>query len=99
MPVPNSSGRVPPNPIQTNLEAPLSASTVVDSLPSIGPGAYDNSVIPHSHDARTLVLCFDGTGDQFDTDVRRVMPSSSAHLLLADKPSFRIPTSYSSSLC
>ena len=70
MPVPTSSGRAPPNPIQTNLKTPLSASTGVDSLPSVGPGAYDNTVIPPSHDARTLVLCFDGTGDQFDTDVR-----------------------------
>lgn len=26
---------------------------------------------PEGHPARTLVLCFDGTGDQFDDDVRR----------------------------
>lgn len=26
------------------------------------------SVIPPEHDHRTLVLCFDGTGDQFDAD-------------------------------
>jgi len=26
------------------------------------------TVIPPSHDARTIILCFDGTGDQFDTD-------------------------------
>jgi hypothetical protein len=69
MPAPTSSGRVPV-PIQTNLKTPLSASTGKDSLPSVGPGAYDNTVIPPSHGARTLVLCFDGTGDQFDTDVR-----------------------------
>lgn len=25
-------------------------------------------VIPPEHDRRTLVLCFDGTGDQFDAD-------------------------------
>ena len=37
--------------------------------PSAGPGAYDSTVIPPSHHARTLVLCFDGTGDQFDSDV------------------------------
>ncbi len=36
---------------------------------SVGPGAYDDSVIPPSHHARTVVLCFDGTGDQFDGDV------------------------------
>ncbi|KAH7911623.1 hypothetical protein BJ138DRAFT_1006185 [Hygrophoropsis aurantiaca] len=27
-----------------------------------------DTVIPHEHDHRTLVLCFDGTGDQFDGD-------------------------------
>ena len=26
-------------------------------------------IIPPMHPARTLVLCFDGTGDQFDADV------------------------------
>lgn len=25
--------------------------------------------IPSSHSKRTLVLCFDGTGDEFDSDV------------------------------
>ena len=34
--------------------------------------ALDESgpTIPPVHDGRTLVLCFDGTGDQFDLDVR-----------------------------
>ncbi len=36
---------------------------------SIGAGIYDDTVIPPSHNARTVVLCFDGTGDQFDVDV------------------------------
>jgi hypothetical protein len=27
--------------------------------------------IPASHPQRTLVLCFDGTGDEFDSDVRK----------------------------
>ena len=31
-------------------------------------------IIPEAHDNRTLVLCFDGTGDKFDSDVRN--PSS-----------------------
>ncbi len=26
-------------------------------------------VVPKEHTARTLVMCFDGTGDQFDADV------------------------------
>ena len=29
-----------------------------------------DDVIPATHKDRTLVLCFDGTGDQFDADVR-----------------------------
>lgn len=98
MPAPTSSGRVPPGPIQTNLKTPLSASTGKDSLPSVGPGAYDNTVIPPTHGARTLVLCFDGTGDQFDTDVRTcALPSADVHL--ADLVLSRIPISFSFSLC
>lgn len=27
-------------------------------------------IVPPEHPFRTLVLCFDGTGDQFDADVR-----------------------------
>ena len=30
-------------------------------------------VIPPKHDNRTLVLCFDGTGDQFDADNSNVV--------------------------
>ena len=37
--------------------------------PSVSSGTYDDTVIPPSHDVRTIVLCFDGTGDQFDGDV------------------------------
>ena len=34
---------------------------------AIDPRAFP-SVIPPDHDNRTLVVCFDGTGDQFDAD-------------------------------
>ncbi|KAH9060279.1 hypothetical protein EDB87DRAFT_624001 [Lactarius vividus] len=84
MPVPVSSSRQPPTPVQTQSKSPRSTSSRQDSLPSAGPGAYDTSVIPPSHESRTLVLCFDGTGDQFDADVRAYMPSLSAHALLTD---------------
>lgn len=30
---------------------------------------WGSDVIPEEHHARTLLLCFDGTGDQFDADV------------------------------
>src|SRR6266702_747924 len=99
MPVPIPSVRPPPTPIQTQLKDPISSSSRKDSLPSVGPGAYDTTVIPPFRESRTIVLCFDGTGDQFDADVSAYMPSLSAHVLLADQVPFRIPISYSSSLC
>lgn len=30
-------------------------------------------IIPPEHDARTLIVCFDGTGDQFDADNSNVV--------------------------
>lgn len=38
-----------------------SSTSSVDSL--------NHASVPPSRPARTLVLCFDGTGDQFDADV------------------------------
>ncbi|THH20515.1 hypothetical protein EW146_g858 [Bondarzewia mesenterica] len=38
------------------------------SPPPSDPLSFDDTVIPASHAYRTLVLCFDGTGDQFDAD-------------------------------
>jgi hypothetical protein len=29
-----------------------------------------DEIIPSKHSNRTIILCFDGTGDQFDEDVR-----------------------------
>lgn len=72
MPAPLPSSRVPPNPIQTQIKSPLTPLSGT-TFPSAGPGAHDNTVIPPFHEARTLVLCFDGTGDQFDADVRAYM--------------------------
>jgi hypothetical protein len=58
-----------PRPIRTQLTDPTDSLDKSQTPPSAGPGAYDTSVIPPSKDARTVVLCFDGTGDQFDADV------------------------------
>lgn len=58
-----------PQPIRTQLTDPTDSMDKTQSPPSAGPGAYDSSVIPPSHGDRTVVLCFDGTGDQFDADV------------------------------
>ena len=59
-----------PRPIRTHLTDPSDSSDKTQSPPSVGPGASDPTVIPPSHHDRTVVLCFDGTGDQFDADVR-----------------------------
>ena len=87
------------NLIQSQLMSPISASSDKGSLPSVGPGAYDNTAFPPSHQTRTIILCFDATGYQSVMDVRLYMLSMSAHALLADNMPFRIPTSYSSTLC
>jgi hypothetical protein len=31
---------------------------------------WTDNVVPPSHKGRTLIVCFDGTGDKFDADVR-----------------------------
>ncbi len=41
--------------------------------------------IPPKHESRTLVLCFDGTGDQFDADNSNIVKLCS--LLKKDDPS------------
>ena len=61
---------------------PYSPQTFTDAYPDIpnasgSPKGEKSSfksdslddVLPPAHDYRTLVLCFDGTGDQFDADV------------------------------
>ncbi|KAI0319543.1 hypothetical protein OF83DRAFT_1170095, partial [Amylostereum chailletii] len=45
----------------------------------------DPTVIPRSHDYRTLVLCFDGTGDSFDADNSNIVHFFS--MLKKDDPS------------
>ena len=67
------------------LRAPFKACTRYQTLSTLPlllshppPAIMDNKVsipydvIPSSHPARTLVLCFDGTGDSFDADVRSI---------------------------
>lgn len=66
MPIRVPSARTPPNPI---------GSRGKDSFPFVGSRDHDTAVIPSYHESRgrTLVLCFDGTGDQFNVDVRAYM--------------------------
>ena len=63
-----STTRSPPVPIET--QSLLTDPTSVDNAQTPPRSAgLDVSVIPPSHEARTLVLCFDGTGGQFSADV------------------------------
>lgn len=61
----------------------LNGSKGIDGLPSPGivyPGytvpptvdANGKVWVPETHENRTIVLCFDGTGDHFDSDVRTI---------------------------
>ncbi|KAL0061353.1 hypothetical protein AAF712_011811 [Marasmius tenuissimus] len=50
------------------LESPSAAKSVAPFSTANGSVASNESIIPPEHSARTLVLCFDGTGDQFDSD-------------------------------
>ncbi|CAK5282832.1 unnamed protein product [Mycena citricolor] len=46
-----------------------SRDTMVPESPPQSPGsATQSKIVPPDHPFRTLVLCFDGTGDQFDSD-------------------------------
>lgn len=49
------------SPIGSGSQSPLSAAA--DKY-------HMDEIIPSKHSNRTIVLCFDGTGDQFDEDVR-----------------------------
>lgn len=70
-------------------ERPLLSGTSTTSEP---PGdlsddtrygaAYDDSVVPPSHTYRTLIVAYDGTGDQFDDDVSLCGASSITQNLL-----------------
>ncbi|KAF9492308.1 hypothetical protein BDN71DRAFT_1451696 [Pleurotus eryngii] len=57
---------------RTAEQAPIKATPNVESPPLTPTSPIivegDPSVIPPEHPYRTLVLCFDGTGDQFDED-------------------------------
>jgi hypothetical protein len=41
-----------------------------DSSPGLENQYHLDEIIPPTHTHRTIVLCFNGTGDQFDEDVR-----------------------------
>ena len=43
---------------------------ITSSPTPLSPVQWNHEIIPETHNGRTLVLCFDGTGDKFDSDVR-----------------------------
>ena len=60
------------------------ADTIVEKQTRLGDGFFDDHssakpsptlppVIPPTHQRRTLIVCFDGTGDQFDADNSNVV--------------------------
>jgi hypothetical protein len=51
-------------PDDSGLSSPLPTSGV-----TIGDKHHMDEIIPSKHTNRTIILCFDGTGDQFDEDV------------------------------
>jgi hypothetical protein len=105
MPVPVSKTHSEPSTVR-NLPHPIHTQLTTDGTLSDGsespPSIYDPSVIPPTHDFRTLVLCFDGTGDQFDADVRPQFLFRGvlvAPLLTERRCARRIRTSWSFSRC
>ncbi|KAF9786707.1 hypothetical protein BJ322DRAFT_667687 [Thelephora terrestris] len=63
---------------------PSDASRKITQPPTpFSPVQWDHGIIPKTHNNRTLVLCFDGTGDKFDSDNSNVVEFIS--LLKKDK--------------
>ena len=62
---------------------------LAESPSPFSKGQWDHEIIPETRNNRTLVLCFDGTGDKFDSDVRK--PTTSIILSFHHyHPHFRI---------
>lgn len=56
----------------SSTEGPSDADRKLTESPApFSEGLWDYEIIPKTHNNRTLVLCFDGTGDKFDADVRK----------------------------
>lgn len=70
-----------PTPLASSVIAPSGNPSTLSSSPTVTDSVVDDTnhatskpavlpeIIPPAHTARTLVVCFDGTGDQFDDDV------------------------------
>jgi hypothetical protein len=86
--------KVSSGPDGSGLTSPLIPSSGV----TIGDKHHMDEIIPKRHSNRTIILCFDGTGDQFDEDVRINFTQKEYPQLTC--PNFpRTPISFSSSPC
>lgn len=68
-----------------------------DLLTAVDPKHHLDEIIPKTHSRRTIVLCFDGTGDQFSEDVRTIFSKRNPQLIYHKIQ--RILISFSSSPC
>ena len=51
-----------------------SSSPIATSPEAFHESQWTDNVVPPSHKNRTLIVCFDGTGDKFDGDVSSANP-------------------------
>ena len=82
----------------SKLSPPLSPEG--DKLKSDLSGVHKHhldEIIPTTHSHRTIILCFDGTGDQFDEDVRTTFFKKEPPTDVSQNS--RTPISFSSSPC
>ena len=78
--IPNGSGDTKPllNKVVVQDDSPDISPTGVSPLSRSDLSAVENKhhldeIIPATHSHRTIILCFDGTGDQFSEDVRTTL--------------------------
>ncbi|CCL98902.1 uncharacterized protein FIBRA_00909 [Fibroporia radiculosa] len=67
-----------------DLQSSFNGTMLTSLTSSMVDDARDDDIIPPGPNPRTLILCFDGTGDQFDTDNSNVILLNS--LLMKDRP-------------
>ncbi|TFK61202.1 hypothetical protein BDN72DRAFT_828458 [Pluteus cervinus] len=57
-----------PSPTSSKVNVAAPDGPLLDPAAPVAPSLAGTLCVPPQHAARTLVLCFDGTGDQFDSD-------------------------------
>ncbi|KAG1879632.1 hypothetical protein C8R48DRAFT_626087 [Suillus tomentosus] len=80
---PSLQGKPQPAPLFTDY--PQNASSISSGQDTWNPA---DEILPPAHTNRTLVLCFDGTGDQFDEDNSNIIQLFS--MLVKDSPALQM---------